>query len=398
MLHNRWFSDLDIFHKGYARARDEDGWMHVDRAGVPAYAKRYSAIEPFYNGQARVERFDGGLEVIRENGDIVSELRGSQRSLFSELSREMVGFWQTHTIATAVCLGVFEQLPSNTELIAERCGLETKKTERLLKALGELRLVVCQNNEWHVTAKGEYLLVSNPMTLVDAAVEYSGPFLDLWGKLPEALRSNSGWRAADIFETVSIAEDRLAPHHRMLQSYAMHDYNAIPKVLALNGDERVLDAGGGTGALGQFLLDTYPGLSVTIFDRPDVVDHATNLAKSNMDWRSGDLFSSWGVEADVIILARVLHDWPDGDALKILHQAREALSNGGKLFIIEMLLPDNGFAGALCDLHLLVATGGQERTEHDYNSLLAIAGFTLTEVRQTETLPRILVAVADDLT
>jgi Fe-S cluster biogenesis protein NfuA len=32
--------------------------------GTPIYAGSFAAMEPFYNGQARVERFDGGLEVI----------------------------------------------------------------------------------------------------------------------------------------------------------------------------------------------------------------------------------------------------------------------------------------------------------------------------------------------
>jgi hypothetical protein len=74
-LHARWFIDLDVFHKGFARARDENGWTHVDRGGRPVYARRFAAVESFYNGQARVERFDGALEVIDEAGAPVIELR-----------------------------------------------------------------------------------------------------------------------------------------------------------------------------------------------------------------------------------------------------------------------------------------------------------------------------------
>lgn len=76
-LHGRWFVDLDVFHKRYARARDEDGWTHVDVSGRPAYARRFAAVEPFYNGQARVERFDGALEIIEETGTTVVELRSA---------------------------------------------------------------------------------------------------------------------------------------------------------------------------------------------------------------------------------------------------------------------------------------------------------------------------------
>jgi len=36
---------------------------------------RFAAVEPFYNGQARVERMDGRLEVIDETGKFLIELR-----------------------------------------------------------------------------------------------------------------------------------------------------------------------------------------------------------------------------------------------------------------------------------------------------------------------------------
>jgi len=75
LLHDRWFLDLDVFHKGFARARDQFGWMHVDPQGIPAYWRRYASVEPFYNGQSRVERVDGGLEVIDETGRVIVELR-----------------------------------------------------------------------------------------------------------------------------------------------------------------------------------------------------------------------------------------------------------------------------------------------------------------------------------
>ena len=74
-VHNRWFDDLDVFHKGFARARDEGGWMHVDRSGRPIYARRFAAVEPFYNGQARCEEPGGGRLVIDESGRTLLRLR-----------------------------------------------------------------------------------------------------------------------------------------------------------------------------------------------------------------------------------------------------------------------------------------------------------------------------------
>lgn len=75
MVHGRWFVDLDVPHKGYARARDAHGWCHVDRQGRPAYESRFAMVEPFYNGQARVETRNGALMIIDEAGNALVTLR-----------------------------------------------------------------------------------------------------------------------------------------------------------------------------------------------------------------------------------------------------------------------------------------------------------------------------------
>lgn len=55
--------DLDVFHKGFARARDARGWFFIGMdtgadAMKPA-GTRYAQLEPFYNGAAAATRRDG---------------------------------------------------------------------------------------------------------------------------------------------------------------------------------------------------------------------------------------------------------------------------------------------------------------------------------------------------
>ncbi len=73
-LHDRWFADLDVFHKGHARARDREGWFHVDPRGEALYRHRFAMVEPFYNGQAFAERHDGAQVVIGHDGAPVLEV------------------------------------------------------------------------------------------------------------------------------------------------------------------------------------------------------------------------------------------------------------------------------------------------------------------------------------
>lgn len=67
-LHEKTYLELGIYHKCYATARDERGWCHIDKCGLPLYANRYWAVEPFYNGLARVRDMNGNLLVINEQG------------------------------------------------------------------------------------------------------------------------------------------------------------------------------------------------------------------------------------------------------------------------------------------------------------------------------------------
>lgn len=67
-LHGQSYLELGIYHKCYATARDERGWCHIDKEGIPLYDERYWAVEPFYNGFARVRALSGELLVIDEQG------------------------------------------------------------------------------------------------------------------------------------------------------------------------------------------------------------------------------------------------------------------------------------------------------------------------------------------
>lgn len=395
-VHSQWFIDLDVFHKGYARARDEAGWTHINHVGVPAYTRRFAMVEPFYNGQARVERFDGGFEVINEIGEAIVELRQTRRSEFAALSGDMTGFWRTQTIATAVKLGVIESLPASVIEVAHKCKLRKDGANRILRALGELALAAIHDGTWHLTPRGELLRSEHPLTLADASLEYAGPFTEMWNSLPLFLHANGKRNTPSVFSEVARDERRCESHHRMLRSYARHDYLTVPSLLGLHGDERVIDAGGGLGVLANLMLDLYPNLQVTVLDRSEVVAQALHWQekREGLSWYAADLFEPWSIEADTVVLARVLHDWNDAKASRILHNARMALPRGGRIYVVEMLVPKPSVVGAMCDLHLLMTSGGRERTTEEYKHLLNKAEFNLEEVRSLESIVSVLVGTA----
>lgn len=84
--------------------------------------------------------------------------------------------------------------------------------------------------------------------------------------------------------------------------------------------------------------------------------------------------------ADSYLMARVLHDWDDESALRILGTVRAAMPPGSRLHLVELVLgPDSGWTMAY-DLMMGLLLPGHERTEADWRALLARAGFAIDRV------------------
>lgn len=81
-----------------------------------------------------------------------------------------------------------------------------------------------------------------------------------------------------------------------------------------------------------------------------------------------------------------MHDWKDEQSIQILSSVRKAIISGGRLVIIEIVLPNGSepHVGPLIDLNMMVMTGGIERTEMEYRQLLGSSGFRLERVAATK--------------
>ena len=401
LLHGRWFLDLDVFHKDFARARDEQGWHHVDARGQPLYRNRYRNVEPFYNGQARVEGIDGSLSVIGETGETLVKLRAPLRSPLEELSGDMVGMWRTQAIRAAVELGVFESLPASSQNIERSLELADSVGARLMRALAELGLVQRDNGGvYHCTEKGALLQNSHPFSLAGAASLWGGETYLAWAEAEYSLRTGrSAFRklyGQSLFERLRDRPEQLRSSHRAFSSYARHDYRSLAEAWDFGIHDHILDAGGGTGELAFALLRAYPKLTATVMDLPEVileVEPPDNL-KGQCRFAPGDFFEPWPVSADAVVLARVLHDWPDEDAVRILARARKAMPTGGTLYVVEMVPDEITGAGGLLVLNMLIVAGGAERTAEQFKSLLDSAGFALLEVIPTRSVSSVIRARA----
>jgi SAM-dependent methyltransferase len=164
--------------------------------------------------------------------------------------------------------------------------------------------------------------------------------------------------------------------------------------------ERIVDIGGGHGLLLSAILEANPHLRGTLFDQPHVTDGARATAEakgvlSRMDFASGDFFQAVPEGADAYLMQHIIHDWADEQAVIILRNCHRAMSPGGKLLLVESVIPEPGVPslGKIFDLEMMLLPGGRERTKDEFEMLFAEAGFELTRTIPTRTPESIIEGV-----
>jgi len=142
-------------------------------------------------------------------------------------------------------------------------------------------------------------------------------------------------------------------------------------------------------------LNANPQLKGIVFDQPPTAERAKEkIAAAGISTRceavGGDFFLEVPAGADAYLLKHVIHDWNDEKATAILRCCHRAMDRRAKLLIVEGVYPPRidgsmeSRGAAANDVNMLVATGGRQRSEAEFQSLLAGAGFKLNRIVPTQ--------------
>ena len=224
-----------------------------------------------------------------------------------------------------------------------------------------------------------------------------------WGKLSVALTSSQSPHDAawgmSRFDYMNQHPEEAKVYNARMGGASGDRQDAIARAYDFSRGSVICDVGGGNGALLQAILRRHPKCRGIVYDRGYVVSRigADDLMAGRITVSDGDFFIGVPSGADVYLLSWILHDWADGECLKILTNTRAAMTQGSKLIVAERLLDPDPKRGPameyLSDIQMMVL-GGTERTREEYASLLTRCGFTMTSVTPTQSPVHVIEAAA----
>jgi hypothetical protein len=319
------------------------------------------------------------------------------------MRRLVNGFQVSEAIRVAVVLRVSDLLadgPRDLAELAEATGCHSGSLYRLLRALSSIGVYVeLPDRGFRSTPLGEALESDRPESLAPWAEHAGRAYVrQAWAGLLDSVRT--GENAFARVHGRSVWEYRAAhPDDGALFDAGMVAFAATAARLVLDaydfaGFATVVDVGGGHGGLLAAILSRNPSQRGVLFDQPHVVAGASELlgargVEDRCHVIAGSFFDTVPSGGDAYVLKSVVHDWEDSEALTILRNCRLAMNGSALLLLVERDLgnANQNPAVKFSDLNMLVAPGGRERSEAEYDALLAASGF-----RRTRTVP-----TADDV-
>lgn len=320
-------------------------------------------------------------------------LSGSAVRLFELITNS----WVAAAVSAAAELGVADAMsetPTPVDEIAKQVGADAEALHRLLRACADLGIVEeLPGRNYALTGLGRALRSDAPDSMRGFARWLGSPAerstmahladaVRVGGPVFEAVHGTPVWDYMSAHpETASVFDQGMTDISSQLTRSLVDGYDFA-------GTECLVDVGGGRGRLLSLILEAHPHLRGVLYDRPEVVSRVEPaLTREGVAERcrveSGSFLDSVPEGGDAYLLASVIHNWNDGDTVRVLTHCREAMAPGGRVLLAEVLVPDGpepARTAKFMDLSMLVHCDGKQRTRAEFAEVAERAGLRLNRV------------------
>jgi SAM-dependent methyltransferase len=302
--------------------------------------------------------------------------------------QELTLYQRSAVLMAAAKLGVFAALAEGAATAAEvarRVPAPVAALSRLLAALASLEYLSCEGERFALNEFSKTFIRDGAGGMVRLAWK-EHLFYTAWSRLAQAISSDSALLPA--------FSERLAADFTSVEKFllALNDLaqTAAPGVIgtgAFDGAASILDLGGGGGGYAGELAQAFASARVTLAELPEILPIAKGyLGRKGLDERVEFLPANFLVDGcgldgrrfDRVFLSHVLHDFDAPTAAAIVARAARLVRSGGKLIILDVLIPLGGQskpAEALFDLMMLVEVpGGRTHPTSEVSKWIESAG------------------------
>ena len=298
--------------------------------------------------------------------------------------------WAVSDLATpwclhvAVTLRIAEHISAGKENIADLANAAGADPDALCRVLREL----AQKGFFEEPSPGRFALNDAARILLEPGMRegfdldaFGGRMAYTWSTLLKVVRTGKP-AYQDVFGRDFWSD--LEANPAIANSFDVlmgpgHGY-PDPEVLLDPGEwdsiRTVVDIGGGTGSLLAKVLSARPHVRGTLVDLPRTVARSAEVFETagvadRASVSAQSFFDPLPAGADLYMLSRVLADWPDAEALQLLHRCAEAARPNGRVVLLNGVTPADR---ASPDLLMLILVGGKDRTLDQFRDLAHRAG------------------------
>ncbi len=309
----------------------------------------------------------------------------------------ITGKWVSSLISAVAHFAIADHLESGPKSIKELADL-TKTNERalyrLLRTAASLGVFTeLEDGRFAQTALSEPLRSNAKPCARNLALMMRDEWhLNSWQELPWVVETG---RPASfklygkgMFDYLSEDPSRAVNFNNAKTDFSS-DSAPLVSAYDFSGFGHIVDVAGGHGMLLAAILEQTPELRGTLFEMPYVIEQAKKAPMlapftGRCEFAAGSFLESVP-PADAYVLKHIIHDWDDEKSVKILSNCRKAIHPGGKLLVVDQVLPPRNepSLGKLMDIEMMLLPGGLERTAEEWRVLFAASGFKLERIITT---------------
>jgi ubiquinone/menaquinone biosynthesis C-methylase UbiE len=311
----------------------------------------------------------------------------------------IIGYMPARVVHVAAHLGIADLLAGGAKTataLAQETNTSSGPLLRLLRALASMGLLEnLESDRFSLTATGDQLRSNVPGSMRNFALMFGGERAwRSWGELLHGVQTGeSGTRrvyGVGSFEYLAANPDQAIIFNEAMAENTRRITQALVSAYDFSKYSKIIDVGGGNGALMAAILGANPNTRGVVFDLPrGSAEASQKLADAGVAARcevvAGNFFRLVPEGGDAYILKHVIHDWDDQQSAAILTNCRKAMHPASKVLLVERIMPEKMEATAanqrmaMFDINMLAMPGGQERTGKEYRDLFAKAGLSIAQ-------------------